>query len=216
MSAAIAIKKVLVLCQRKAGFSYDGKTRIETSIIPEIESIVYNIIQSKNYSIEYLSDISRFLKDETGKVSIENQSKVDINGFLKMNDEFTNEFLKMNRNSYSIIILHTCPFIAMPYYVIYDLLINDGYMILSAEDGFNINNVKPSTVSKFGEYIPLGRFINVSDDYYTKKKILIYKKIMISGGKISHRHNIKKKNKKTQLNKHKYYTKNYTKKNKRC
>ena len=180
-------KKVLVLCQRKTGPLHYTPRRVEEIITPKIETLVEKILETDDYTIEYLSD----------KIGHE-EGDVDILGSLEKNasDEFTNDFLSKNKNSYSMIILNTCPFALMPYAVIYKLLVENGLMVFSAYP----SNIK-DTQYKFKLYIPpADRFSNITTD---DMDAVMYKKIQkqSAGKKITKKKN-KKKKKKTKKSKY--------------
>ena len=180
-------KKVLVLCQRKTGPLHFTPKRVEEIITPKIDTLVKNILGTDDYTIEYLSD-------KRGH----EEGDVDIEGSLEKNesDEFTSDFLSKNKNSYSMIILNTCPFSLMPYPVIYKLLVENGLMVFSAYP----SNIK-DTQYKFKLYIPpADRFSNITTD---DMDAVMYKKIQkqSAGKKITKKKN-KKKKKKTKKSKY--------------
>ena len=180
-------KKVLVLCQRKTGPLHFTPKRVEEIITPKIDTLVKNILGTDDYTIEYLSD-------KRGH----EEGDVDIEGSLEKNesDEFTSDFLSKNKNSYSMIILNTCPFALMPYAVIYKLLVENGLMVFSAYP----SNIK-DTQYKFKLYIPpADRFSNITTD---DMDAVMYKKIQkqSAGKKITKKKN-KKKKKKTKKSKY--------------
>jgi len=162
-------KKVLVLCQRKTGPLYSTSKRVEEIITPKIETLVKNILETDDYTIEYLSDMRGHEEGDVDILgSLENESE---------GDEFTREFLLKNKNSYSMIILNTCPFALMPYPVIYKLLADEGLMVLSSYP----KNIKTSL---YKLYIPpVDRFINITTD---DMDVVLYKKIPLtqSAGKL--------------------------------
>jgi|688.fasta_scaffold76873_3 hypothetical protein len=183
----ITFKKVLVLCQRKTGPLHFTPKRVEEIITPKIETLVKNIFKTTDYIIEYLSD----------KQGHE-EGDVDILGSLEKNesDEFTSEFLLENKNSYSMVILNTCPFSYMPYEVIYKLLVEDGLMVFSAYP----TNIRDS---KFKLYIPPeDRFSNITTG---DMDAVMYKKIVPtqSAGKLLIKNNYYKKNKSRKKKKNK-------------
>jgi len=184
-------KKVLVLCQRKTGPLQFTPRRVEELITPKIETLVKNILGTEDYTIEYLSD----------KIGHE-EGEVDILGSLEKNesDAFTSDFLLKNKNSYSMIILNTCPFFLMPYTVIYKLLVENGLMVFSAYP----SNIK-DTQYTYKLYIPpADRFSNITTQDIDA---VMYKKIIPtqSAGKLYNkkksRKNKSRKNKKTKKNK---------------
>lgn len=187
----MATKKVLVLCQRKTGPLHFTPKRVEEIITPKIDTLVKNILATDDYTIEYLSD-------KRGHP----EGDVDIEGSLEKNisDEFTSDFLSKNKNSYSMIILNTCPFALMPYAVIYKLLVENGLMVFSAYP----SNIK-DTQYKFKLYIPpADRFSNITTEDIDA---VMYKKIppTQSAGKLSKKNkkSRKKKNNKSKKNKNK-------------
>jgi len=191
----ITFKKVLVLCQRKTGPLHFTPKRVEEIITPKLDTLVKNILGTDEYTIEYLSD-----KRGHG------EGDVDILGSLEKNesDEFTSEFLSKNKNSYSMIILNTCPFELMPYAVIYKLLVENGLMVFSAYP----SNIK-DTQYKYKLYIPpADRFINITTEDIDA---VMYKKIIPtqSAGKSSKKNKNKSRKKKNNKSK-----KNKSKKNK--
>jgi hypothetical protein len=196
----MATKKVLVLCQRKTGPLHYTPIRVEEIITPKIETLVENILETDDYTIEYLSD----------KKGHE-EGDVDILGSLEKNtsDEFTTNFLLKNKNSYSLIILNTCPFSLIPYPVIYKLLVENGFMAFSAYP----SNIKDS---KFKLYTPPeDRFSNITTD---DMDVVLYKKIIPtqSAGKLYTMRNKSRRNKsKRNKSKKNKSRKNKSKKNKK-
>jgi hypothetical protein len=190
-------KKVLVLCQRKTGPLQFTPKRVEEIITPKIETLVKNILGTEDYTIEYLSDKQGF-----------EEGDVDILGSLEKNesDAFTSDFLLKNINSYSMVILNTCPFFLMPYTVIYKLLVENGLMVFSAYP----TNIRDS---KFKLYTPPeDRFINITTEDID---VALYKKIIPtqSAGKLYNKKKTRKnksRNKKTKKNKFRK-NKNYKK-----
>ena len=190
----MASKKVLVLCQRKTGPLQFTPKRVEEIITPKLETMVKTILGTDDYTIEYLSD-------KRGHP----EGDVDIEGSLVKNasDEFTSDFLSKNKNSYSMIILNTCPFALMPYAVIYKLLVENGLMVFSAYP----SNIK-DTQYKYKLYIPpADRFSNITTEDIDA---VMYKKILPiqSAGKFSKKNNKSKKKKNKNKNKKRRNTKN--------
>lgn len=235
-------KKVLVLCQRKTGFvdEYTSE-RVEEVITPKLETLAKNILETEDYTIEYLSDVEGYEGD------------VDILGKLKnkKTDDFTTDFLSKNKKSYSLIILNTCPFSWMPYPVIYKLLTDDGLMVFSSypwpenildenilelssesyaiapDSGSTTTPEEPSYLEQsiaegFGGrelYIPpVDRFSNITTE---DMDMILYKKIPVTqrAGKLyKNKVSMKSKSKSNRCRsknkyKNKYKNKNLTKRN---
>ena len=189
-------KKVLVLCQRKTGPLHFTPRRVEEIITPKIETLVEKILETDDYTIEYLSD----------KIGHE-EGDVDILGSLEKiaSDEFTNDFLSKNKNSYSMIILNTCPFSLMPYPVIYKLLVENGLMAFSAYP----SNIKDS---KFKLYTPPeDRFSNITTG---DMDMVLYKKIIPtqSAGKVYNKKKSRKNKSRKKTKKNKFRRNKKTKK----
>jgi len=171
-------KKVLVLCQRKKGIIHYNDKKVEEEVVPEINSIVERLIKTQNYTIEYLS-------------SGDHEGELDIEGWLEYNEKLTlknendykittEDFIKKNKKSYNLIILHTCPFKFMNYTIINELLSDDGLLVYSI---FPLNLVTmekdhPLIKSIVDNKRANRLFIldNISDD-----NVFIYKK-KVSGG----------------------------------
>jgi len=194
-------KKVLVLCQRKTGSLRSTPKRVEELITPMIETLVENILETEDYTIEYLSNMKGH-----------EEGDVDILGTLKIkkSDDFTTDFLAKNKKSYSLIILNTCPFSYMPYPVIYKLLTDDGLMVFSAYP----ENIKTSLL-----YIPsVDIFSNITTE---DMNVVLYKKIpkkipvTQSAGKLyKNKVSMKSKSKSKRCrSKNKYKNKKLTKRN---
>jgi hypothetical protein len=116
------IKKVLVLCQRKKGI--DEKDRkIEEVIIPKITNVIEKLM-GKNYSVTYMTDMTKMENGET-----------DIDCLLNGETECSKKFIEENKGSYDLIILHTCPFRFIEYNIIYNLLKPTGKLVLSSLPG---------------------------------------------------------------------------------
>jgi len=122
-----------------------------------------------------------------------------------------NNFLSKNQNSYSMIILNTCPFALMPYEVIYKLLVENGLMVFSAYP----SNIK-DTQYKYKLYIPpADRFSNITTEDIDA---VMYKKIIPTqtAGKLSKKNKSrKKKNNKSKKKKNIKKNKNKNKNKKR-
>jgi hypothetical protein len=188
------LNKVLVLCQRKKGLLYtnEGTKNVKEIIVPKISNIVPKILGTdKEYSIEYLSNNV-------------NKEEVDILGELNLKNKFTQNFLTNNKNSYSLIILNTCPFILINYQIIHELLRDDGHMVFSIYPK-NVNN-RISNIQIKDKQLDLNLLFKKIDDYSSlgiqEKEIDLYKKIpLLKGGKRraykkTHKKHIKKTHKK--------------------
>jgi hypothetical protein len=115
--------KILILCQRKSG-PLKRNRKVEEVVVPPIQTLVEELVGNNDYKIDYLSDKSIHIEEREGEV--------DFLGTLKEGNEFTRDFLEKNQESYSIIILNTCPFQFMDYNPIYKLLKNDGLMLFTS------------------------------------------------------------------------------------
>jgi hypothetical protein len=192
------LNKVLVLCQRKTGILYtsEGNKNVKEIIVPKITNIIQKILGTDDeYSIEYLSNDV-------------NKEDVDILGELNLKNKFTQDFLTNNKNSYSLIILNTCPFILIDYEIIHKLLRDDGHMVFSIYPK-NVNNRISNT-----QLIDDLKLFKKIDDYSSlgiqKNEIDLYKKIPLlkGGNRRTHKRYTKKYTKRYT----KRYTKKYTKK----
>ena len=117
-------KKVLVLCQRKSGPNDFGADVSDTAV-PYIETYVETYF-GPEFTIEYLT------KNNYPDKKPEQQ---DYDFDLGRDLEKTQEFIDANRNSYSLIIMNTCPFRIMIdkrensiFDMAYDLLVPHGLL----------------------------------------------------------------------------------------
>lgn len=154
-------KRVLVLCQRRTGKIGNGidNINVETYVVPYLEKYVKNRI-GDNIKFEYLSKLIFY------------KGNVNYNFLLGGNEIETQEFLKKNRNQYSLIVMNTCPLILLRdesfLKIIYDLLRPRGLLLVKAftfkkqnGDIGNINNFIDENI--FNKY-----FRKIDDNEYMK------------------------------------------------
>ena len=188
------MKKVLVLCQRKSGnisYTKDGnkiETKIENTVVPEINKTIRFVFGEESYNIEYLSSYPILDSDKVGDTP---NGEIDIEGHLNYENlslTFKNvkndigepitmtadTFIDENKNSYDLILLNTCPFMLMKFQIIYDLLKDDGFMVFTAYNPLSKNIL--TTTIRFAE--SLFEIIEEKSNVNT----LIFKK-KITGGK---------------------------------
>jgi len=196
------VKKVLVMCQRKKGtiYTHDGHKPVEEIIVPRINNIIQKILGTdEEYHIEYLSHNV----DET---------QVDVVGEFGRDIKFTTDFLTKNENSYSLIILNTCPFMLMKYEYIHKLLHDNGYMAFTIYP--NDVGSKPLIGQVYQPNLDgLDNFFVKKEDYYmdmniSKNEIWLYQKKNIKKGgngrrrkKKTYKKNIQKKRTKKRTKK---------------
>ena len=119
-------KKVLILCQRKSSTTNGNVKPISDRINQYVKNVMGN-----NVNIEYLTHDKQDTAYEADYKFI-----LDSNN----NSEESNEFIKKNKETYSLIILNTCPLIFMNYKDIYNLLEPDGIMVFKHFDMNNDNH----------------------------------------------------------------------------
>lgn len=218
------MKKVLVLCQRKSGnisYTKNGnkiKTKIENTVVPEINETISSIFGKEEYKIEYLSsypilDADKVGDTPNGEIDIEGQltdkeDKEDKEPILKFKNVKNDigepitmtvkDFINKNKKSYDLILLNTCPFRLMKFQMIYDLLKDDGLMVFTAYNP--LSKKKLTTTIRFAERL----FDIIEEKYIIEKKeeeednTLFFKK-KITGGK--NRNNKVKRTKKYKIKK---------------
>lgn len=137
-------KKVLVLCQRKAGLFFVSKTEgqkvykeIEVEIVPKINDLTQFLLGADT-EIEYLSSLegehAKGKVDIKGVLSLNNSENLILNYGEKGEEEemSVQEFINQRRGTYALIILQTCPFMFMDFNIIAELLSSKGLMVFSA------------------------------------------------------------------------------------
>ena len=132
------IKKVLVLCQRKAGPFYAGKEvpqKIEEEIAPKINDLVQFLV-GPDTTIEYLSSLTgehaKGNVDIKGELSLTSSKPLILN-YGKVAEEIrVKDFINRYRGTYALIILNTCPFMFMDFTIIDELLGPTGLIVFSA------------------------------------------------------------------------------------
>jgi len=132
------MKKVLVLCQRKAGPFYAGKEvpqKIEEEIAPKINDLVQFLVGSET-TIEYLSSLTgehaKGKVDIKGELSLTSSTPLILN-HGKLEEEISvKEFINRYKGTYALIILNTCPFMFMDFTIIDELLVPTGLIVFSA------------------------------------------------------------------------------------
>jgi hypothetical protein len=149
--------QVLVLCQRKAGKDLDPK------VITNLESYIDSICPNAN--ITYLTNLGSL------------QGTADIILNLDSRNVEAIRFVKLNKNKYDFIILNTCPFPYMSYYMIYNLLKDTGRMIMTASTPIDFK------ILNMTEYAYIDSLKDRSDLYQyfikaTNKDESIFKKII--------------------------------------
>jgi len=123
-------KKVLVLCQRKAGLDSLG-ANVKDTIVPKIMAIAPQILGDSDFSVEYMSDCRGF-----------SDSDCDVDYKMTLGSQESAEFIGNNKGTYALIILNTCPFVQMNYGLIHELLEPGGKMLFSIfpKDSFEGRN----------------------------------------------------------------------------
>ena len=132
------IKKVLVLCQRKAGPFYAGKEvpqKIEEEIAPKINDLVQFLV-GPDATIEYLSSLTgehaKGNVDIKGELSLTSSTPLILN-YGKVEEKIrVEDFINRYRGTYALIILNTCPFMFMDFTIIDELLGPTGLIVFSA------------------------------------------------------------------------------------
>jgi hypothetical protein len=159
-------KKVLVLCQRKSGTHYG--TNIEHEVVPKIKAMAEQIMHTKDFSIEFLSD-------QAGH----EEGEVDIKGTLKSGTDFSSQFLSKTKaeGKYDLIVLNTCPFQFMDYKLIHQLLKKDAIMVFAAypRDIYQVTMVAKKSQPP---QPPANLFADVANDAF-----IMYKRIGAGTGK---------------------------------
>jgi len=146
---------VLIICQVKSGkCSGDPTLRIENTIIPKINHFLRNFL-NQPYNIEFLS-------------AVNDNSLVDYN--ININDYNENlSFFQTHRNYYSLIILNGCTVKNIDFKNIYDLLCDNGLLIISnvkcSSRSFEKLNV--STISNLNDYF------DFNQNFYIKKNLSV-------------------------------------------
>lgn len=116
-------KSVLVICQRKQGFT--GEINIEDHLIPKLEKIIKKFLIEKtdddNVDIKYMTELDS-----------DPNNKADYNiELLDFNPEAI-KFCEQHSEFYDLIVLQTCPFQYMDYNLIKNILKKGGYVIFVA------------------------------------------------------------------------------------
>jgi len=162
---------VLVLCQRKTGLSSNKMHYVEDKEIPKIEEYVKNHFGDKKTKIEYLTDMKGYTTNTRSTadyiLELTSDKFLDVNGI-----KIKNEFIKLKKNSYSLIILNTCPLIFMNYDIIYKLLKPNGIMVFKKypnEMPFEIESISAENNMKLKKIEELERFFIKDGNIYTKK-----------------------------------------------
>jgi len=132
------MKKVLVLCQRKAGPFYAGKEvpqKIEEEIAPKINDLVQFLV-GPDTSIEYLSSLTgehaKGKVDIKGELSLTSSTPLILNHGKVEEEISVKEFINRYKGTYALIILNTCPFMFMDFTIIDELLVPTGLIVFSA------------------------------------------------------------------------------------
>jgi hypothetical protein len=131
-------KKVLILCQRKAGPFYAGREstkNIEEEVAPKINDLVHFLLGPET-TIEYLSSLTgehaKGNVDIKGELSLTSSTNLILNHGEVEEEISVKEFINRNRGTYALIILNTCPFMFMDFTIIDDLLAPTGLIVFSA------------------------------------------------------------------------------------
>jgi hypothetical protein len=183
-------KKVLVLCQRKKS-NIDSNSVDET--VENLNNFVENYFIDKDIKaeIEYLTpgcgfpnEIEGFADHEFALTDNDPNNRVDQNTENCYIEE-TENFIKKNKGTYSLIILNTCPFVLMPYESLYQLLENDGVITFKRGSGENFdtkNSIKlmdsinnSTTINKY--------FYDISYRSRNGEVYLLFKKKNVGGNK---------------------------------
>ncbi len=170
--------KALVLCQRKSYTKDNNVKKISDKINEYVTKLFGNGVK-----IEYLT----YEKDVDSQDEYDADYKFifDSNGKNEKYSDESKKFIEENKESYSLIILNTCPLIFMNYKDIYDLLKPGGYMAfkrynypLLNDNDFDISKRKELfNILSYGKN-PKIDFINKHFDEYFDKGYgsFVYKK----------------------------------------
>lgn len=163
-------KKVLILCQRKSGsvvkFNSVSKSQkvvdIQTSVVEPLEQYITTLFPPHTlFQFDYMSDLADYPFD------IEN--KVDYNMTLERSDFRAKQFINKNNKSYDVVVLNTCPYIAMNYEVISSILVDNGlliFTILPKQLFLSKNKEIDSLNNKINDY-----FTKIDNSYIYRKKL---------------------------------------------
>ena len=114
-------KKVLVLCQRKAGLTYE--TDINKQLIPTLEKTIKTFLDDDTADIKYMVDIN---------TEFYPQSKADFNMLLVTYNPEAVKFCEQHSQFYDLVVLQTCPFGIINMEMIRGILKEGGYVICTA------------------------------------------------------------------------------------
>ena len=174
----ISKKQVLVLCQRREGFT--RKISIKDRLIPTLEKTIKTFLKEKmsndTADIKYMVDLDPDKKED----------KADFNMELSNRDQKSREFREQHSEFYDLVVLQTCPFDFMDMKLVRDILKDDGYLmcttvLVDGQQGKMVELLQPQLVKKITD----SGFTEVPDKFLTfqkKASIKILVEKLISGG----------------------------------
>ena len=116
-------KSVLVLCQRKEGFTFE--INVQDHLIPTLEKIIKAFLREK------MGDDTSDIKYMTS-LNSEPNNKADFNISLVSSNPKAKEFSQQHSEFYDLIVLQTCPYMYMDFNLIRNILKEGGYVICVA------------------------------------------------------------------------------------
>ena len=158
--------KVLVLCQRKEGFT-DKKISITDHLIPTLEQIIKTFLKEKmgndtiDIDIKYMVDLDSAKKED----------KSDFNMVLNNHSRKGKEFRDQHLEFYDLVVLQTCPFIYMDMKMVADILKDKGYLICTSVqiDGSQ-GNITGLTSQGIQKKMTDAGFTEVPDSFFSFQK----------------------------------------------
>jgi hypothetical protein len=171
-------KQVLILCQRKTGKCAESELRVENITVLKINEFVSNLFSGETVNIEYLTD---------GIPGANGIRDCDADHCIALDGDDGERFVASHSEHYDVVILNTCPLVAMNFVMIHKILKNDGLMILKGYNCSGGNNISPDMFnqrmlnigSRTEGGIRLGEAIN---KYFTvENEHFIFKKKLIGG-----------------------------------
>jgi hypothetical protein len=125
------LPNVLVLCQRKKGSCYKN-INVQDLLVPKIKRYISQTFY-EDYNIEFLS----FLGEDK-----QENDEVDYNLLIDPSSEEFQIFYRKHYKFYNIILLNTCPTYLMNFFLISNMLKDDGILILSKVQCLEVFNKK--------------------------------------------------------------------------
>lgn len=158
-------KKVLVLCQRKTGSSdYDNEPNSVLKVVANIEqNIVKKHLPNENVKIEYMS-------------SMEGQRDGTVDYNFSFGEENSKQFVLDNFESYSLVILYSCPNLVFSTdemcLLLSSIMTPDGILTINA----NYKNISNMIITK--EMLRRGHFnFELFDNYFEQiSNEMVFKK----------------------------------------